>query len=43
MTDPNEPSEPVESAPDASLDETLPPMDDSFAVDLSPAEGGCDE
>lgn len=43
MTDPNEAPEPAESAPDAPLDETVPPMDDSFAVDLSPTEEVGDE
>ena len=39
MTDPNEAPDPAETAPDAPLDETTPPLDENFAVDLSPDEG----
>lgn len=38
MSDPNETPDPAEAAPEP-LEQTTPPVDESFAVDLSPSEG----
>lgn len=40
MTDPSETPEPVETAPNEPLDQTTPPIDENFAVDLGPNEAG---
>jgi hypothetical protein len=40
VTDPNETSEPIDAAPEQPLEETTPPIDENFAVDLGPDEGG---
>lgn len=37
MSDPNEIPDPVEAAPEP-LDQTTPPVDENFAIDLSPSE-----
>lgn len=40
MTDPNEKSEPVDTAPDAPLDETVPPIDEHQSEDIGPGNIG---
>lgn len=40
MTDPNEKPESVESAPDAPLDETAPPIDEHQSEDIGPGNIG---
>jgi hypothetical protein len=39
VTDPNETPDPVEAAPEP-LDQTTPPVDENFAIDLSSDEAG---
>jgi len=40
VTDPNGKPEPVESAPDAPLDETVPPIDEHQSEDIGPRNIG---
>lgn len=43
MIDPKDNPDPADAAPAEPLDETTPPIDENFAVDLSPGEAGADE